>query len=74
MPDHIDSIVATRGSKLDFIIVQAKNVTSFNEDVIMKWKTISENLLGMDWKIENYKSRYNEIVLEKFSMFRDIII
>lgn len=73
MPDQIDSIVATRGSKLDFIIVQAKNVTSFNEDVIMKWKTISENLLGMDWKIDNYKSRYNEIVLEKFSMFRDII-
>lgn len=27
----------------------------------------------MDWKIDNYKSRYNEIVLEKFSMFRDII-
>lgn len=36
--DQIENLNAARGSYLDFYILQAKNVTSFGEDAIMKWK------------------------------------
>ena len=37
--DQIETLSVSRGAYLDFYILQSKNVTSFGEDAIMKWKT-----------------------------------
>lgn len=56
------------------VIVQAKNELSFHEDAIMKWKTISENLLQFDKPIDNFQGRYSEQVLSFFQSFKDLRI
>lgn len=72
--DILDDYKFPKDIKLDFFIIQAKNTTSFNEDVIMKWKTISDNLLQMSNNISEYKGRYNEDVLNSFQLFQDLFI
>ena len=72
-PDQIDSLSAPKGSTLKLCIVQAKNELGFNEDSIMKWKTVSENLMSMSSSLSEYSSRYNEQTIEAFSMFQDAV-
>lgn len=72
--DIIDNYKFPKDVKLDFFIVQAKNSNSFNEDVIMKWKTISSNLLQMSNNISDYKGRYNEDILTAFQLFQELYI
>lgn len=72
-PDQIGTLSASKGSTLNFTIVQAKNTTSFNETTIMKWKTVSDNLLNMANDIDSFSDRYNEDVREKFRLFRDAL-
>lgn len=73
--DQLESLTAFRGSELNFTIIQAKNTTGFNEDAIMKWKTVSNNLLDMSNDISEYISdkRYSEQVVNMFMLFRDVI-
>lgn len=71
--DQVATISAPKGSTLSFLIFQAKNTTSFNEDAIMKWKVTSNNLFDMNNPITDYADRYNEQVRESFGMFRDIM-
>lgn len=61
-------------ASLQVVIVQAKNELSFHEDAIMKWKTVSENLLQFDNQISSYRDRYVEAVLDFFQSFRDLRI
>ena len=63
-----------RTGSIQVIIIQAKNELSFHEDAIMKWRSISENLLRFDNKIDNYKDRYSESVRNFFQNFRDLRI
>lgn len=69
--DQIDSLDCRKGSSLQFIIIQSKNTLGFGEDAIMKWKTISENLLEMSNDISQYQDRYSESVRDVFMLFRD---
>lgn len=71
--DQIEGLNATKGSYLDFFILQSKNTTSFGEDALMKWKTISENLLNMSNILDDFSDRYNETTIESFGLFRDAI-
>lgn len=71
--DQINNLEATKGSRLEFYILQAKYKTSFGEDAIMKWKTVSKNLLDMSNKLETYSTRYNESTIESFRLFRDAV-
>lgn len=71
--DQVGTLNASKGSILNFTIIQAKNTTSFNETTIMKWKTISDNLLNMANDIDSFSDRYNEDVREKFHLFRDTL-
>ena len=43
--DILESLVNSKNSTIDLVIVQAKRETSFSEDAIMKWKTTSQNLM-----------------------------
>ena len=43
--DQLESLTAARGSVLTLFIIQSKYTYSFNETTIMKWKTVSKNLL-----------------------------
>ena len=40
-PDVVEHISAPKDSILEMIIIQSKKTTSFGEDAVMKWKTIS---------------------------------
>lgn len=71
--DQIESLSAPKGSTLRLCIVQAKNEPGFKEDAIMKWKTVSENLMNMSSSLSEYSARYNEQTIEAFSMFRDAV-
>lgn len=71
--DQIERLNATKGSYLDFYILQSKNTTSFGEDTLMKWKTVSDNLLNMSNELDNFLNRYNETTIESFRLFRDAI-
>lgn len=71
--DQIDTLDCPKNSSLQFIIIQAKNTLRFGEDAIMKWKSVSNNLLDMSNDINQYKARYSEGVREVFMLFRDAI-
>lgn len=71
--DQIENLSAPKGSSLTMSIVQAKNTFSFKEDAIMKWKTVSENLLSMSNPLDSFKQRYSEATIDGFGMYRDII-
>lgn len=71
--DQIERLNATKGSYLDFFILQSKNTTSFNEQTITNWKNVSNNLLNMSNNLNNYSKRYNELTIEMFGLFRDAI-
>ncbi|MDE5772139.1 MAG: hypothetical protein K2I06_11035 [Ruminococcus sp.] len=69
--DQVDTLSASKGSVLNLTIIQSKNVLGFGEDAIMKWKTISENLLDSGNSIHDFIGRYSEDTLEQFELFRD---
>lgn len=71
-PDVVEHISAPKDSILEMIIIQSKKNTSFGEDAVMKWKTISGNLLDLSKTTTDFTTRYNADVLEAFTTFRDI--
>ena len=72
MADQIEDIKAPKESVIEMLIIQSKREYSFKEDALMKWKSISENLLSLSNSIEDYSKRYNEDVLDAYRMFRDL--
>lgn len=70
-PDVVEHISAPKDSILEMIIIQSKKTTSFGEEAVMKWKTISGNLLDLSKTITDFTARYNTDVLEAFTTFRD---
>lgn len=72
-PDQIPTLSAPKGSILNLVIIQAKNTTGFGENAIMKWKTVTGNLMDMSCDNNAFTSRYNNDVLDHFKMFRDAI-
>ena len=70
-PDVVEHISAPKDSILEMIIIQSKKTTSFGEDAVMKWKTISGNLLDLSKTTTDFTARYNTDILEAFTMFRD---
>lgn len=71
--DQIANLTASRNSTLEFIIIQAKNTCSFKEDAIMKFKTVSDNLLNLSVTENDFSDRYNAVVREKFQLFKDSV-
>ena len=63
-----------RGVNIELFIIQSKNTTSFDENVIMKWKTTCENLFDMEKDLSDYATRYNSKVRERFEWFRKAYI
>lgn len=72
--DLVTDLVASKGASIELVIIQAKRETSFSEDTIMKWKTISQNLLEIGVDDSEYAKRYSEDVLDAFSLFRDLYV
>ena len=70
-PDVVEHISAPKDSILEKIIIQSKKTTSFGEDAVMKWKTISGNLLDLSKTTTDFTARYNADILEAFTTFRD---
>ena len=71
--DQTENLNPRRGSYLDFHILQSKYTFSFKEDTIMKWKTTSDNLLNLSNELNKYTKRYNETIIETFTMFKNIL-
>ena len=73
--DFIDNLTSVpREATLSVYVVQAKTELGFGEDAIMKWKTVSSNLLQFDNQINSFEGRYTEKVLNFFQMFKDLRI
>ncbi len=70
-PDQVETLTASKGSTLSLSIIQSKNELGFGEDAVMKWKTISENLLDSSNSLTDYSGRYTDTVIEQFKLFRD---
>ena len=70
-PDVVEHISAPKDSILEMIIIQSKKTTSFGEDAVMKWKTISGNLLDLSKTTTDFTARNNADILEAFTTFRD---
>ena len=70
--DFLENREIPSDSLLEMIIIQSKTSTSFNEDVIMKWKTVSINLFDLNKDVADYSKRYNEDVRDSFQLFRDV--
>ena len=70
--DLIEDFIIPRGGSIDLIIVQAKYVSSFGEDALLKWKTTSTNLLKME-PLNQYKKRYSEKIIDDFTLFGNLI-
>ena len=72
--DALSEISSMKESSIDFVVIQAKRETSFGEDTLMKWKTITGNLLEIGVDDTQYAKRYNEDVLSAFALFRDLYV
>ena len=72
--DLIDELVPQKGATIELVIVQAKRESSFREDALMKWKTVSSNLLEIGVDDSRYSARYNEDVRNAFSLFRNLYV
>ena len=70
-PDITENLTAPKDSTLELTILQSKMTNSFGEDAVMKWKTISANLLDLTKSLTDFSGRYNEDVLDAFELFRD---
>ena len=71
--NDVEDIKLPKCSELEFIIIQSKFETKISEDVIMKWKTVCENLLPFDCDNKTFSKRYCPQVLDIFSQFRTIV-
>lgn len=68
--DEIKSVAdRSREAQLRVVIIQAKNELSFNENVIMKWKTLASNVLDFDKELFNFRDRYDSRLID---FFRDV--
>lgn len=72
--DTINDIITTKDSCIDFVVIQAKQESSFGEDALMKWKASTGNLLEIGVEDKQYEKRYNEDVLMAFALFRDLYV
>lgn len=72
LPDQIDSIIPSKESKVEMVIIQSKRETSFKESAIQKLKDVSNNLLSLSNSLSNFTTRYNDDVRESFGFFRDL--
>lgn len=70
--DMAENINIPRGCPIDLILIQAKYVSSFGEDAILKWKTASSNLLETG-PLNKYKKRYSEKIIDNFNLFGNVI-
>ncbi|MCI9124310.1 MAG: hypothetical protein HFH35_09580 [Eubacterium sp.] len=61
LPDQIETITASKESKVEVIIIQAKRENSFGENAIMKWKTTVDNLLQLSNSLEEFRERYGTV-------------
>lgn len=59
---------------LTICIVQAKNTNGFSEDVLLKWKDISANLLRLETKVDEQADRYSPKVRSQLALFRDTYV
>ena len=72
--DIVNDISSSKDATIDFVVVQAKRETAFGEDAIMKWKTVSENLLEIGVDDTHFDARYNEDLRSAFSLFRNLYV
>lgn len=72
LPDQIDSIIPSKESKVEMVIIQSKRETSFKESAIQNWKDVSNNLLSLSNSLSDFTTRYNDDVRESFGFFRDL--
>lgn len=72
--EEIDVTKYKRGVNIELHIIQCKNTTGFSENTIMKWKTLTENVLNLESDYTEFRARYSDLVLSKMDVFRKIYL
>ena len=71
--DHVwTEISIPNNSRINLILIQTKYKKTYQEDVILKWRQITGDLLDMNADIERYRERYNEKILSFFQNFHTL--
>lgn len=70
--DDVEDVAAVKNGRIEVCILQAKEELGFDENTVMKFKTLSENLLKLDADFSTYSQRYNDSVLQAFKTFKTL--
>ncbi|SER21371.1 MULTISPECIES: AIPR family protein [Pseudomonas] len=60
-----------RKNYIELVIVQSKTSPTFKEDAIIKFRETIQDLFDLDNHLNDFKKRYNSLLLEKVSIFRN---
>ncbi|BEN13345.1 hypothetical protein SMETP3_38330 [Serratia marcescens] len=73
--EDTDYNVSGRNNKIDVVIIQSKTSKGFSETPILKLNEVARDLFDLSVDIDNiedFKSRYNEDLLSKVNIFRNV--
>lgn len=60
-----------RKNHIELVIIQSKTSATFKEDAIIKFRETIQDLFDLGNDLENFKNRYNSLLLEKIDLFRN---
>lgn len=69
-----DTILNTNQKRnhIELVIIQSKTSSSFKEDVILKLRETTQDLLNLANDPSSYSKRYNQLLIEKIMIFRNV--
>ena len=60
-----------RKNHIELVIIQSKTSPTFKEDAIIKFRETVQDLFDLGNDLEKFKQRYNSLLLEKVTIFRN---
>ena len=60
-----------RKNQIELVIIQSKTSSTFKEDAIIKFRETIQDLFDLGNDLDKFKKRYNSLLLEKVSLFRN---
>ena len=62
-----------KSSKIEILVLQSKIEKTFSEDVFLKWRNVSSDLLSFEKAKNNFSKMYSREVIDAFSMIRKVL-
>lgn len=69
---HEDTdLSGVKKTEIELVLIQAKTSRGFSEDTLIKFLSVTEDLLNLSKPLTNFRKIYNEDVLQSIKQFRD---